>query len=100
MPATPARASGARAAGYRPKVTYLFTVDGVDYTSDNTLTRIAACAVLAEQALAAIRDDVDVHYDPGSRTGLPREALAPHGLLVDRRRHLRAWLLALLLASI
>jgi hypothetical protein len=43
----------------------VFTVDGVEHTSDKTsYAHRGLRKSLAEQALAAIGDDVDVHYDP------------------------------------
>jgi len=55
-----------KGGGFRPAVTYTYTVDGVAYTSDNTsYAHRGLRRSLAEQALAAIGDDVDVHYDPG-----------------------------------
>jgi Protein of unknown function (DUF3592) len=53
--------------GYRPKVTYTYTVAGVEYTSDkSTYAHRGLKKRLAEQQLAAIPDEVDVHYDPAS----------------------------------
>ena len=56
-----------KGGGYQPKVTYTYVVDGVAYTSDRW--GYAAQGLkrsVAEQALAAVPDDVDVHYDPAS----------------------------------
>jgi hypothetical protein len=53
--------------GYRPKVTYEYTVDGVGHTSDRTsYAHRGFKKAIAEQQLAAIPDDVDVYYDPDS----------------------------------
>jgi hypothetical protein len=54
-----------KGGGYRPKVTYVFTVDGVEHTSDKTsYAHRGLRKSLAEAALARIPDEVDVHYDP------------------------------------
>jgi hypothetical protein len=56
---------------YRPKVTYEYTVGGVAYTSDRTSYVLRGLRrSLAEQQLAAIPDEVEVHYDPAA----PQEA--------------------------
>ena len=56
---------------YRPKVTYEYTVGGVEYTSDRTSYVLRGLRKsLAQQQLAAIPDDVEVHYDPAK----PQEA--------------------------
>lgn len=57
--------------GYMPKITYTYTVDGVERVGD----RMAYAArgwkrAIAEQRLAAIPDSVEVWYDPSD----PREA--------------------------
>ena len=54
-----------KGGGYRPKVTYVFTVDGVEHTSDKvTYAHRGLRKSLAEQALAAIPDEVDVPLRP------------------------------------
>jgi hypothetical protein len=54
-----------KGGGYWPKATYVFTVDGVEHTSDKTTyAHRGLRRSLAEQALAAIPDEVVVHYDP------------------------------------
>jgi hypothetical protein len=54
-----------KGGGYRPKVTYVFTVNGVEHTSDKTsYAHRGLKKTLAEQELAAIPDDVEVFYDP------------------------------------
>jgi hypothetical protein len=51
--------------GWRPKVTYTYTVHGVSYTSDtSTYAHRGLRKSLAEQQLAAIPEQVLVHYDP------------------------------------
>jgi len=56
---------------YRPNVTYEYTVGGVAYTSDRTSYVLRGLRrSLAEQQLAAIPDEVEVHYDPAA----PQEA--------------------------
>jgi hypothetical protein len=56
-----------RGGRYRPKVTYEYTVGGVSYTSDRTSHVLRGLREsLVEQQLAAIPDEVDVHYDPAS----------------------------------
>jgi len=50
--------------GYRPKVTYTYTVDGVAYTSDRwSYQNTGLKHSRAEQLLRALPDEVDVHYD-------------------------------------
>lgn len=54
-----------KGGGYRPKVTYTYVVDGVAYTSDRWSYAIEGLKrSLAEQVIAAVPDEVDVHYDP------------------------------------
>jgi len=56
---------------FRPKVTYEYTVGGVAYTSDRTSYVLRGLRrSLAERQLAAIPDEVEVHYDPAA----PQEA--------------------------
>ena len=56
-----------RGGGYRPKVTYTYVVDGSSHTSDKTsYAHRGLKKSIAEQELAAIPDDVDVHYDPAA----------------------------------
>jgi hypothetical protein len=56
---------------YSPKVTYDYTVDGVAYTSDRiSYAQRGLRRSLAEQRLAAIPDEVDVHFNPAA----PQEA--------------------------
>jgi Protein of unknown function (DUF3592) len=60
-----------KGGGYRPKVTYAYTVDGVSYTSDRSSYAFRGLKEsVAEQELAAIPDEVDVYYDPAA----PQEA--------------------------
>ena len=74
-----------KGGGYRPKATYVFSVDGVEHTSDKvTYAHRGLRKSLAEQALAAIPDEVDVHYDPQD----PDEAY-----LVKHSPRLGYWLL-------
>lgn len=52
---------------YRPKVTYTYAVDGVTYTSDRSSYAARGFKQsIAEQQLAALPDEVDVHYDPAA----------------------------------
>lgn len=54
-----------KGGGYWPKATYVFSVEGVEHTSDKTTyAHRGLRRSLAEQALAAIPDEVDVYYDP------------------------------------
>jgi hypothetical protein len=54
-----------KGGGYWPRATYVFTVDGVEHRSDKTsYAHRGLRRSLAEAALAAIPDEVDVHYDP------------------------------------
>ena len=54
-----------KGGNYRPKVTYTYAVDGVSYTSDrSTYAHRGFRRSVAEQQLAAIPDEVVVHYDP------------------------------------
>jgi hypothetical protein len=54
-----------KGGGYRPKVTYAYVVEGVAYTSDRWSYAIEGLKrSVAEEALAALPDEVDVHYDP------------------------------------
>ena len=56
-----------KGGGYRPRVTYVFSIDGVEHTSDKTTyAHRGLKQALAEQQLAAIPDEVDVYYDPTS----------------------------------
>lgn len=66
-----------KGGGYRPQVTYAYTVDGVDYSSDRmSHSHRGLKHSLAEQELAAIPDEVQVYYDPAA----PQEAyLQTHG---------------------
>ena len=51
--------------GWRPKVTYTYSVQGVSYTSDkSTYAHRGLRKSLAEKQLAAIPDEVVVLYDP------------------------------------
>lgn len=60
-----------KGGGHRPKVTYAYTVDGVSYTSDRWSYAFRGLRrSVVEQQLAAMPDEVDVHYDPAA----PREA--------------------------
>jgi Protein of unknown function (DUF3592) len=50
---------------YRPDVTFVFSVEGVEHTSDKvSYAHRGLRQSAAEAALAAIPDDVEVHYDP------------------------------------
>jgi hypothetical protein len=54
-----------KGGGYWPKATYVFAVDGVEHTSSlTTYAHRGLRQSLAQQALAAIPDEVDVFYDP------------------------------------
>jgi hypothetical protein len=66
-----------KGGGYRPQVTYTYTVDGVDYSSDRmSHSHRGLKHSLAEQELAAIPDEVQVYYDLAA----PQEAyLQTHG---------------------
>jgi Protein of unknown function (DUF3592) len=67
-----------KGGGYRPKVTYVFAVDGVEHTSDKTTyAHRGLKKALAEQQLAAIADAVDVYYDPASPDHAYLEKHAP-----------------------
>jgi hypothetical protein len=60
-----------KGGGYRPKVTYAYTVDGVSYTSDRSTYAFRGLKKsIAEQELAAIPNELDVYYDPAA----PQEA--------------------------
>jgi hypothetical protein len=57
--------------GHMPKVTYSYVVDGVSYTSDRWSYAYRGLKhSVAERELAAVPDEVDVHYDPAA----PQEA--------------------------
>jgi len=66
-----------KGGGYRPKVTYAYMVDGVAFSSDQTShAHHGLRRSIAEQQLAAIPDEVVVHYNPAA----PQEAyLQKHG---------------------
>ena len=50
---------------YQPKVTYTYSVDGAEYRSDRlTYSTAGLKRSVAERAVAAVPDDVTVHYDP------------------------------------
>jgi hypothetical protein len=54
-----------KGGNYRPRVTYVFTVDGVEHTSDKlSYAHRGLKRAIAEEQLAAIPDEVDVYYDP------------------------------------
>jgi uncharacterized protein DUF3592 len=56
-----------KGGGYWPKATYTYNVDGVSYTSDRKGYAFRGLKhSVAVQALAAIPDEVDVHYDPAA----------------------------------
>ena len=56
-----------KGGNYRPKVTYTYVVDGVTYTSDRSSYAARGFKQsVAEQQLAALPDEVDVHYDPAA----------------------------------
>ncbi|OBF12563.1 hypothetical protein A5730_03145 [Mycobacterium sp. ACS4054] len=56
-----------KGGGYQPTVTYTYVVDGVAYTSDRWgYATQGLKRSQAEQALAAVPDEVDVHYDPSA----------------------------------
>lgn len=51
--------------GWMPKVTYTYVVDGVSHTSNRLGYAYRGLKQsVAEKQLAAIPDEVDVHYDP------------------------------------
>ena len=53
--------------GWQPKVTYTYVVDGMTHTSDRwSFATQGLKRSVAAQRLAAIADDVVVHYDPHS----------------------------------
>lgn len=54
-----------RGGGYMPGVTYRYTVDGVERTGSRVAYAYRGLKkALAEEALAAIPDEVEVWYDP------------------------------------
>jgi len=54
-----------KGGGSMPKVTYSYTVDGVAHTSDRWSYAMRGYKrSLVERQLAALPDEVDVHYDP------------------------------------
>jgi hypothetical protein len=54
-----------KGGGYRPVVTYTYSVDGLTYTADRWSYAIDGLKhSVAEEAVAAVPDEVDVHYDP------------------------------------
>ncbi len=56
-----------KGGGYQPKVTYTYVVDGVAYTSDRWgYATQGLKRSEAEQELAAVHDEVEVHYDPSA----------------------------------
>lgn len=60
-----------KGGGYRPQVSYTYEVDGVAYTSHRSSYAYRGYRKsIAEQQLAALPDDVEVHYDPAA----PEEA--------------------------
>jgi len=60
-----------KGGGSMPKVTYAYTVDGVAYTADRWSYAMRGYKrSVVEQQLAALPDEVDVHYDPQA----PQEA--------------------------
>ena len=60
-----------KGGGYRPKVTYVYTVGGVSYTCDRwSYAGAGLRRDLAQKTLDAVPDQVDVYYDPGA----PQEA--------------------------
>ena len=72
-------ATGGQGRNYAPKVTYVYTAAGVEHTADKlSYATRGYSRSRAERELAAIRDDVDVHYDPENpgeaylRTHTPR----------------------------
>jgi hypothetical protein len=57
--------------GYRPQVIYTYEVDGETFTSNRwSYAARGFKKRIAEQQLAAVPDEVDVHYDPAA----PHEA--------------------------
>jgi hypothetical protein len=53
--------------GYAPQVTYRYTVDGVQHTSNRmSYAKRGLKRSVAEQRLAAIPDEVVVYYDPAA----------------------------------
>jgi hypothetical protein len=70
--------------GYRPKVTYTYEVDGTSYTGDRgSYVHRGLKKRLAEEALAAIPDDVEVFYDPD----------APGEAYLEKHRPRFGWIL-------
>jgi hypothetical protein len=64
--------------GYQPMPAYVYTVDGVEYRSDRASYALKGSAKhLAEEELAAIPDEIDVHYDPASPDVVYRELHTP-----------------------
>jgi Protein of unknown function (DUF3592) len=60
-----------RGGGYQPVVTYTYSVDGTTYTADRwSYATDGLKQSVAQEAVAAVPDEVDVHYDPAD----PRQA--------------------------
>src|ERR1700754_4760555 len=56
-----------KGGGYRPVVTYTYVVDGATYASDRWSHATEGLKRSgAEEKLAAVPDEVDVHYDPAA----------------------------------
>lgn len=54
-----------KGGAFQPKVTYTYVVDGIAYTCDRWSYAIEGLKhAAAEQVLADVPDEVDVHYDP------------------------------------
>ena len=54
-----------KGGGSMPKVTYAYTVDGIEHRSDRWSYAMRGYKrSVVEQQLAALPDEVDVHYDP------------------------------------
>jgi Protein of unknown function (DUF3592) len=71
--------TGGEGRNYTPKVTFVYTVTGVEHTADKlSYATHGYMKARAERELAAIPDDVEVHYDPENpdeaylRTHTPR----------------------------
>ena len=67
-----------KGGGYQPTPTYEYVVDGVTYTSDKASYALKGRKQsVAEADLAAIPDEIDVHYDPASPDVVYRELHTP-----------------------
>jgi hypothetical protein len=67
-----------KGGGYQPTPTYEYVVDGVRYTSDKASYALKGRKKsVADEDLAAIPDEIDVHYDPASPDVVYRELHTP-----------------------